>query len=554
MDTNEVHELKGIYREGGITRREFLRMAALLGMSLSSASAFLAACAPAAEPTAAPTKAPAAIPTKAPTATPAGPKRGGTFVLGTPQLMTHFDPYIGGLKNLWNAWPGLWNRLVMLDHEAEAIPDLAESWETSDDLRTYTFKLRKGVKFHNGRELVAEDVKWVMDKQFEEGYASIFKAILAPILDSVEVPDKYTVKFNLKTPDAVLPHLLFRIPIACPEEFGHVNEHPIGTGPYKFVERIPNQRTVLERFDDHFKGKPYLDQVRIQIQPDTTAALATFTTGGWDFYWQLPAKYHDLVDDAEGMRLARPPVDTVFTLFQLPVNLFPFKDPKARLALYHAMDREAMVQAAYFGRAIPCKDNQPLPPGHWAHNPDLEEYPYDLEKAKQLFAEAGVHEGDTLIFKAPAVNPEWKPISEILERSLNEIGIGFDIELQELSAWLDLVIEPVGYTDMMFTTNIWSPQYDPSDLMKLLSSDASSAKLMGYSNAELDELIKKGRQVAGVEERSPIYHRAMEILHGDSAWLVIAFWGWTHAVWDYVKEVWIDHGGDPFYENAWLDK
>jgi len=492
-----------------------------------------------------------------PTAVPkaAGPKYGGTFVLGTPQQVTGFNPYIAQLKNDLNTWPGLYNKLVTLDRKGEVAPDLAESWDISTDGLTYTFHLRKGVKFHNGRDFKANDAKWFIEKVLDPATAAYWSSAIKEV-SKAEVVDDYTLKLTLSKPSGVLLAGLTYLPVVASESWDTIDQHPIGTGPFYFVENVPNDHITLRKFKDYWKkGQPYLDEVVIKVQADPTAALTTFTTGGWDFYWQLPAKYAGLIQKAKGMRLVEPNTQTTYTLFMLPYTSRPFSDKRARQALLYAMDRETMAKVAYFGRATVPKHNVQMPSDNWSFCPGLKEYPYDLKQAKQLFAQAGVKEGDTLYFKAPAVNPEWKPISEVMERSFNEMGIKLNIELQELSAWLDLVLPAYNkqekYADNVFTTNILDTAPDPEFNYLALRSGING---QNYSNPQLDALLDQARGIVDREARKKIYCDVEKLINDESPVAVIAFWSWTMAAQDYVQNVWVNAVGDAQYDEVWLDK
>jgi peptide/nickel transport system substrate-binding protein len=254
-----------------LTRRDFLRLA-----SLAAGGVVVARCA---SPTAAPESgvAPAA------TAAVSAPKVGGTLTIGATAGIPQLDPHVVTFANERLYFPGLYNGITEYNEAMEPVPCLAESWEVSDDVMTYTWHLRKGVKFHNGRELEAEDIKWNFERCLDEKLGSQLRQNVQEVQD-IEVVDKYTVKMHLSAPSAILPMGAQELKIIAKESLDNINKAPVGTGPYKFQDFIPDETLTLQRYDEYWGGKPYLDKVVITAIKDSTAALTALKTGQWDFF------------------------------------------------------------------------------------------------------------------------------------------------------------------------------------------------------------------------------------------------------------------------------
>ena len=452
-------------------------------------------------------------------------------------------PHKRKLTNDKMTWPLMWSALTQYTPTGEVVPKLAESWEFTDDGMAIIFNLHQGVKFHNGREMVAEDVKFSLDRIIDPDTASPEGRKVQDI-ESVDVIDDYTVQVNLKQPSASLLAGLTEAMIMPPENVDNLETDPIGTGPFTFVEFVPNDHITVEAFPDYWEeGLPYLDQVTIQIQRDTTAGFVSLTTQRFDFYWQVAPQYHDLVEQTDGIGLVNSglPLTNYMLVFQTQTP--PFDDKRVRQAMLYATDREAFNEAALFGRGIVPDANTIFPPSHWAFNPNLEPWTYDLDKAKALFEEAGITEGSTLIWKCTAITPEYKTMGEILERSLAEIGITLQIELMDLSPWLDVVL-PRGkqLPDDNFVCNI--AVRDPDPALRLIDYMADRG-LSNYINPDFEEIFNQGNSTYDQDERKEYAWQAQEILNEDVAEIVLSHYAWTHGVWEHVQGLELDPSGFP---------
>ena len=405
------------------------------------------AAAPAAAPAAEPAAAPAAAP--APDAAPAGtmamaaaPKQGGSIIVTFKDDFATLDPAIGYDWKNWSVIKGIFDGL--LDYKpgtTEIIPDLAESFDVSADGLTYTFKLRQGVKFHNGREMKAADVKYSLERTCNPatqspgaGYYGAIKGFddfqggKAKELAGVTTPDDYTVKIELAHPDATMLHLMalnfsFVVPKEEVEKYGaDFGKHPVGTGAFKMTEWTAGQKVVLERNPDyHMKGIPYLDKITFEIGQEPVVALLRLQKGEIDIAGEgiPPAKFTEVMADPASKDMVYISDELQTGYVAMNVNIKPFDNLAVRQAVNMAINKDRIVQLIN-GRAVPA--NQPLPPAMPGYDPSYKGYAYDVEGAKAKLKEAGLESGFETDLYVMNVDPQPR-IAQAIQQDLAAIGI-----------------------------------------------------------------------------------------------------------------------------------
>ena len=481
-------------------------------------------------------------------------KKGGTYTFGTGQGISTLDPHKPALLNDRNIYAGLWNGLVKMSDKMELQPDLAESWQVVDPV-TYVFKLRRGVKFHNGREMTADDVKFSFDRAADPATASRWKGFSLPQYDRMEVVDPYTVKLVNKAPFAPQLDALGQFKIVAKENVGDLAEHPIGTGPFKLTEFVQDDRAVMERFADSWeKDRVNLDKVIMKTVKDATALQQALKTGAVDSIWQLPTRDADEVQKSANLELYKPEFNAIVQMLMIDNLEAPFNDLRARQAISYATDRQSIVDVAFFGMFDVQEYDVPLPPNNWAFNAKTPKASYDLQKAKQLFAAAGVDTGTTLTFQAiSTANPEWVVVGEIMQQSLAEIGIKMVIEKLDLAAW-GAVFNPadqkkwparvitngnVGYSDPFFFFQTFQDG--------LLNRNH-------YQNKDVQALIDKAATSVDKTERTSLYGQAQEKMAADPPcpmpYVQRGLYGKAKALKGFYAEAdWVPH-----FEYAWLER
>ncbi|MGH6886165.1 MAG: ABC transporter substrate-binding protein [Geminicoccales bacterium] len=377
------------------------------------------------------------------------PKQGGEMIVTYKDDVSTLDPAIGYDWQNWSMIKSLFDGLM--DYEAgttELIPDLAESFEISKDGLTYTFELRQGVKFHNGRELTAEDVKWSIERAIRPetqspgqgffGMIAGFDALAAgdaKELSGIEVQDPHKLRFTLSRPDATFLHVMalnfsFAVPREAVEQYGpDFGKNPVGTGAFRMTDWTLGQHVIFERNPDYYReGLPRLDKITFEVGQEPLVALLRLERGEVDMLGDpIPsAKFLEVMEGplaenvVEGGQLHTGYVT-------MNVNIPPFDNQLVRQAVNHAINKERIIRIVN-GRAVPA--SQPLPPAMPGYAKDYQGYAYDPEKAKALLAEAG-HE-DGLATELFAMNTDPNPrIAQAIQQDLAAIGI--DAELKTLA-------------------------------------------------------------------------------------------------------------------------
>jgi len=521
------------------------------------------------------TPTPATAATTAPQAATAAPvavsdiKRGGTFILGTPQQINTMDPHAHGPVNNENAKQGLHATHVRYGVDGAVGPHLFASWEVSSDMKIWDFKIQQGVKWHNGRDMDAEDNRFSLQRgiDLESPYAFLYKNVT-----SVEATDSSTVRIVSPDPTGVLDIAFWKTFIAAKENVsdaeggsaGAENDftNPIGVGPYKFVEFIPGEKVVMDRFEDYWqmgedgKNLPYLDRVEVRTISDPTSLLASIKTGDVHFYWQFPAKNFGALEfdkNAKAYMTEHPTLHFNFAFEHTRTtgdNVFA--DVRARRAFALVIDREALVSVGYGGLGLPMKTGQwipstfPLGPKNF---PDIEQ---DIEEAKRLFAEVGITE----VVLAFYDTPEWTPISEVLQRNLADAGVKSTIVIDRVADWQCALGGGDCGPDWKWPNMIGvNGALDPPDPSLHISPQWicpgtwSGGK---YCNEEMDRIGSLASQTTDQAERAKLYEEWEAIFIKELpavSWALTALYDARH---NSLKGI-INLFGVPYYEAAWLD-
>jgi len=375
----------------------------------------------------------------------ATPKQGGAATITFNNDLTTLDPHVGYDWQNWSVIKSIFDGLM--DYKpgtTELEPDLAESYTVSDDGLTYTFKLRGGVKFHNGRVMTSADVKYSFERAVNPATQSPGGGYFGMIagyddaaagktadLSGVETPDDKTVIFHLTRPDATFLHLMainfgYIVPKEEVEKSGaDFGKMPVGTGAFKFVEWVPGQSITLERNKDYYKaGTPYLDKITFEFGQDPTVAVLRLKKGEIDIVGDgiPPAQFAEIQADPANKDLIAEGDQLHTGYVTMNVTTPPFDKLKVRQAVNMAINKDRIVRLIN-NRAAPA--NQALPPAMPGYNPDNKGYPFDPEGAKKLLAEAGVGDVTTELY---AMNVDPNPrIAQAIQQDLAAVGIKAEI-------------------------------------------------------------------------------------------------------------------------------
>ena len=381
----------------------------------------------------------------APLALADAPKQGGAATITFNNDLTTLDPQVGYDWQNWSVIKSIFDGLM--DYKpgtTELEPDLAESYTVSDDGLTYTFTLRDGVKFHNGRPMSSADVKYSFERAVNPatqspggGYFGMIAGYddvaggKATTLSGIETPDDKTVIFKLTRPDATFLHLMainfgYVVPKEEVEKAGaDWGKKPVGTGAFKFVEWVPGQNIKLERNKDYFRaGVPYLDNITFEFGQDPTVAVLRLKKGEVDIVGDgiPPAQFAEIMADPASKELIAEGNQLHTGYVTMNVTQPPFDNVKVRQAVNMAINKERIVRLIN-NRAAPA--SQALPPAMPGYNPDNKGYAYDPEGAKKLLAEAGVGEITTELY---VMNVDPNPrIAQAIQQDLAAVGIKAEI-------------------------------------------------------------------------------------------------------------------------------
>lgn len=411
----------------------------------------------------------------------------------------------------------IFETLVNHGYNLEIVPGLAKSWEQIDDV-TWEFKLQENVKFHNGDDFTAADVKYSFER---------IKALPSPaafLIDEVKevvVVDDYTVRIILKQPFApILAHLAHpsnaivnkRSVEEAGDNFG--SQVAVGTGPFEFVDWVAGSHVELRRFDGYWGEPAKVETLIIRGIPENTVRAIELETGGADIVYNIEPIDEMRLTGTPGIKLVK--YETLSTSYiGFNVEKEPFDNPLVRQAINHALDVEAIVDFIYTGQASPVTG--PLPPLVWGAREDLPSYDYDPEKAKALLAEAGYPDGfKTSIWTND--NPLRMQIAEMFQADLAEIGVDVEVLIVPWATYLEDTA--AGKHDMFilgWVTVTADPDYG---LWALFHSSqmGDPGNRSFYANPRVDELLELGRAEGDPEKRAAIYAEAQQLIVEDAPW------------------------------------
>lgn len=448
------------------------------------------------------------------------------------------DPHTVTATNDFRILVNIYDGLVRYkDGTLEVEPALAESWTISDDGKTYRFKLRQGIKFHDGSDFNAEAVKFNFDRMLKEDHP-FYNTGPFPLsfnfssIEAVNAIDPTTVEFKLKEPFApflsnlAYPTGLIVSPEAVKKYGKEFGRHPSGTGPFKFTEWQSGQRVVVERNPDYWDGAPALEAVVFRPITDPNTRVAEMMAGGLDVMVEVPPdNLATFKQDANFAVAEQAGPHVWFTILNAKTG--PFADKKVRQAANYAVNKQALVDNVLQGSATVAAG--PIPPAfNWVED-KTEAYPYDPEKAKALLAEAGVTNPEITFYVTEGGSGMLDPITmgAAIQADLQAVGFKVKIETYEWNTFLGRVNTGLeGKADM--AEMAWMTN-DPDTVPYLtLRTDALPDKggfnSGYYSNPQLDALLEKARTSNSQAERGKLYGEVQAIVHDDAPWLFVANW------------------------------
>jgi peptide/nickel transport system substrate-binding protein len=462
------------------------------------------------------------------------------LVVGQVAEPKSLDPHavtsLNDFRILVNVYDGL---VRFKEGRLEVEPALAASWTISDDGLVYTFRLREGVRFHDGSPFDAEAVEFNIGRMLDESHpfhetGPFPLAFMLEAIERVEVVDRHTVRLVLEEPYApLLSNLAYPIglivsPAAVRERGTDYGRQPSGTGPFAFSEWTSRRRVVLEGNPDYWDGAPRLRTVVFRPIGDAITRVTELRSGGVDLIVEVPSD-HIAEFRASSEFEVYERVGPHLWFLILNTREGPFADRRVRQAANYAVNKRALVDELLEGTATVAAG--PVPAAfEWAYDEELEPYPYDPDRARQLLAEAGYGDGVTVTFYVTQGGSgmlEPVLLGTAIQADLQRVGIEAKIESYEWNTFLSRVNSGLGsaadLAEMAWMTN------DPHILPALtLHSDALPAaggfNSGYYSNPEVDSLLDEARITTVAAERARLYKHLQRIVHRDAPWVFVASW------------------------------
>lgn len=447
----------------------------------------------------------------------AGPVRGGEFKAAMQLEPVSCDPLYGnGTNSDRNAFNLFYENLIRLTDEGKFIPLLAESWSIAPDNKSITFKLRKGVVFHDGTPFNAEVAKWNLDRARDPNLNAVHTKDLESIA-SVVVVDNYTIRVNMVEPSASIMVMLayeagsMISPTAYKKLGKDFSRNPVGTGPYRFVKWTGSDRIIGKRFEDYWQmgldGKklPYMESVSIRFIANSQVKLIEVKSGNVHLADDMQVKDFPGIKEDPNLKL----VDKPHGLHQFMcfnVTKPPFNNKDFRLAVSHGINREAMMKVITqgYGTVTPTL----VPPNWYIYTKDLPEHTYDPVKAKAYLKKSNLSGEFTL--SVIQRDPDTQ-IAQLIQSQLKDVGINMAVEVLERTAWVAKVIT----TDRKFHAGLLmakTPAPDPDFQFGLYFSAKAGSNWSGVDDKALFEAVDKGAKVFEEQKRKEYYKKAQEIL------------------------------------------
>lgn len=423
----------------------------------------------------------------------------------------------------------IFNGLTKYDKNLNITGDLAESWSISKDGKEIIFYLKKGIKWHDGREFTADDVIFTYRSVTDPKNPTPYSSNYGPVME-VKAIDKYTIKITYSKPFApaleswgmgILPkHLLEGKDLLN----SPLNRNPIGTGPFKLKEWITGQRIILNRNEEYFEGTPFFERIISRIIPDPSTMFLELRFGGIDYMGLTPAQFKHYGQKSDFKKYFNVYRYPSFSYTYIGYNLKNplFQDKRVRQAIAHAINKREIIEGVLLGYGTQCTG--PFPPSSWAFNPKVKDFEYSPEKAKRILSELGWKANSKGILTKNGMkfsftlllnqgNEARLKTAQIVKEQLRQIGIELNIRVLEWQSFLELV------TKRQFQAVLlgWSLSRDP-DLFDIFHSSKTRPgefNFVGYSNGEVDNLIEKARETLNREDRKKLYWKIHELIAED---------------------------------------
>ena len=438
------------------------------------------------------------------------PKPGGIIRLGASAPPRQLDPAKQKQGEEYLVSEMIFDSLTTIDHEMRVWPALATSWEPSKDMKTWTFHLRQGVRFHHGRELTAEDVIATLQRIKDPATGSPMRTKLA-VIERMEALDKYTVRFYLAFPYGQLHHIFVRhVSIVPKDKIDTLSTHPIGSGPFKFKEYIMGDRLIVVKNPEYWeKDRYHVDGVELRIIPEPAVSMTSLERGELDAYYDVPKESIATLKERKNINLSNT-FGGSWDAIAMRNDQPPFNDLRVRQALFYCTNKEELVKAALAGYGEPSHSS--IPPGHPMFNKSLKFLKQDFKKAKKLLAEAGYPNGMEMTLYIPTGRATREHLGVAFAEMVKPAG--FNFKLQRVP-W-DKFIADIEGKATFFVTG-WNGRFpiDEQTHPYFHSKGSWNANTWHWSNKRVDELLDRARETFSDEERKKCYDEFQQILRDE---------------------------------------
>ena len=436
--------------------------------------------------------------------------------------------------------------LVRFDKDLKVIPWAADSWDVSPDAKTYTFHIHKGIKWHDGQgEVTAQDFKYSIERTIKKKESTVSMLYLGDIvgaqdlldgkvesLESVKVVDPYTLAITIDAPKAYfLGKLVYPTSYAVKKDaverggdaWSSKPETVIGAGPFKLTEWTHDQRLVLTRFDDYWKGKASLARIEMPIVKDENTRMSLYEKGDLDMVY-VPSGQLDRVKSDP--KLSKQLISyATLTIYYLAMNQAkaPFDKKEVREAFNYAVNKQQLTDVALKGLLTPADGI--VPPGMPGHNDHLKPLGFDTNKAKELLGQAGYPEGRgfppvSLVTRQGAGT--YKKIAETLT-GIYKQNLGLDLTVEEMEWGAFLAQVQRGNAPPAYVL-AWGADYpDPQNFLDILFHTGSKNNRTNYHNEKVDQLLDQAATERDVDKRMSLYNQAEQMIVDDTPWVPLAF-------------------------------
>lgn len=450
-------------------------------------------------------------------------RAGGELIVGLRQEIGNLDPHLATSFSSFRVIEVMYEGLLRYDENGAIEPALAKDWDISEDGKTYTFHLREGVKFHDGTEVTAEDVKASFNRILDPEVGSPQASRLQKI-ESMDVQDEYTISIALSTKFAPFLNNVAGpgraiIPKSIVEEGQSLKKKVAGTGPFYLEDWVPGEQILLKKNESYWmEGLPYLNGVSYKIIPEPATRRAALQSGDIHVIPSATSTSVQVLKNTKKLEILSTQ-ELAYSLIGFNTNKEPLNDPKVRKAVSYALDRNEIIQAVYNGLATV---GTPLPPAleEWyLPEEELVGYGHDIERAKELLSEAGYSDGVSFSITVSPTLDTALQIAQVVQQQVKPAGISIELNTVEWGTFLD------AWRNSNFDAfaSLNGGSFDPDGYYYRTFHSGGSTNVFNYSNSEVDELLEKGRVTTDLAERQKIYDQVQRQLTEQMPILFVAY-------------------------------